>query len=177
MVTKRIIAPAFFIMIFVCQGIFGQAITRVAVLDLMRLFDAYSRESIAAREFEEERNAVQLILEKMQMEINDLQKKKADALQNNNTEMANQLEKDINTKLKSLKDYYNGMKISLEEKKKKLMESSEFARTAYGMIQRIAEMEGYSIVLTSTSMDSMSNSIIWYSPMIDITDKVIEALK
>ncbi|MCX7025628.1 MAG: OmpH family outer membrane protein [Spirochaetes bacterium] len=159
-----------------CAGAFGQAMTRIAVLDLVRVYDAYSTDSAASRALEDERAKVQTQLEKMQAEINDLQKKKGEAIQSGRQDLISQYDKDIAAKLKNLKDYYTAKKLELEEKKKNLLESSEFAKATYGAIQRIAETEGYSIVLTTTSTDSMMNSIVWYSPLIDITDRVISAL-
>ena len=60
----------------------------------------------------------------------------------------------------------------LEDQRKKLTQSGAFLEQVYGEIRYIAESEGYSMVL-----DLKENTgILWYSPTVDITDKVIQNL-
>ena len=42
----------------------------------------------------------------------------------------------------------------------------------YEQIRKISEADGYSMVLSLQE----GNSIIWYSPTVDITDKVIRSM-
>ncbi len=177
MIRRRaFIAAALAVSLFATGAAYAQQMTRVAVIDLVRVYDAYSTDSAAARAFEDDRAKVQAQLDRMKAEISDIQKRKADAAQAGKSDVVSQLDKELAAKLKNLKDYLTGKTVELEEKKRKLLDSSEFARSVYETVQRVAESEGFSVVFTTTGTDSVANPIIWYSPLIDITDKVIASL-
>ncbi|HPE36947.1 MAG TPA: OmpH family outer membrane protein, partial [Spirochaetales bacterium] len=55
-------------------------------------------------------------------------------------------------------------------------QSDAFGKLLYRTVQAIAEAEGYSLILSSKNADNVGSTIIWFSSMIDITDKVIQAL-
>jgi outer membrane protein len=61
----------------------------------------------------------------------------------------------------------------LEDQKKKLSQSSGFLEQVYDEIRFIAESEGYSMVLNLKE----NTGILWYSPTVDITDKLIQNLR
>ncbi|MCR4789731.1 MAG: OmpH family outer membrane protein [Treponemataceae bacterium] len=50
--------------------------------------------------------------------------------------------------------------------------SDTFYSRLYDILGRIAEAEGYSMILSL----QQANTILWYSPSVDITDKVIKSL-
>ena len=64
----------------------------------------------------------------------------------------------------------------LDAKAVELTQSDAFVQTLYRTVQSVAEVDGYSLVLSSRNADEVGSSIIWFSPMIDITDKVIQLL-
>jgi outer membrane protein len=86
-----------------------------------------------------------------------------------------ELDAAIQKKRDFIKDYYKVKTEELETQKNGLFESSEFASEVYGEIQKIAEADGYSMVMDWKRSMSL-RFLIWYSPSIDITDKVIESL-
>ena len=51
--------------------------------------------------------------------------------------------------------------------------NNEFYKNLNRTIKKVAENEGLSMVINL----QQSNSILWYSPAVDITDKVIESLE
>jgi outer membrane protein len=63
----------------------------------------------------------------------------------------------------------------LETHKRKIFESDTMATEIYQEIQRAAESEGYTMVL-DWKRGTELRLVIWYSPTIDITDKVIASL-
>jgi outer membrane protein len=52
------------------------------------------------------------------------------------------------------------------------VDSDSFYETLYSVIETIAESEGLSIILSL----QQANAILWYSPSVDVTDKVINKL-
>jgi Outer membrane protein (OmpH-like). len=53
------------------------------------------------------------------------------------------------------------------------MQSDSFIKQVYDEIRYIAESEGYTMVLNMKN----NPNIIWFNPMIDITEKLIQNLK
>ena len=86
------------------------------------------------------------------------------------------LKETIDAQKRSLTDFVNVKQAELDEMAKRLGETDAFSQGLYKQIQNVAETEGYSLVLNLKSGDSVMNSVLWYSPMIDITADVIAAL-
>jgi outer membrane protein len=150
----------------------AQQLTRFAVVDLPKVYVAFFRDSRAVREFEERSARVQREIDRMTAEIQDLKSRQADALVQGNEDQSVRLENDIYRKSEFLKDYYKLKTQELEDQKKKLTQSSAFLEQVYDEIRYIAESEGYSMVLNLKE----STGILWYSPTVDITDKLIQNL-
>jgi outer membrane protein len=153
-------------------SLFAQQLTRFAVVDLPKVYTAFFRDSRAVREFEERGARVQTEINKMTKEIQELKAKHADAVLAGDQGQALRLESDINKKSEFLKEYYTIKTAELEEQKKRLSQSESFLEQVYGEIRYIAESEGYSMVLNLKE----NTGILWYSPTVDITDKVIQNL-
>lgn len=174
MVARRVL----FVCMALCLGIsgFAQQITRLAVVDMERIFAAHSGESEKTKELEDRRRELQGQIEKMQNEIRELQNKKLDAQAKSEALKVAELENTINKKRDYLKEFYRVRSEELDIMRKRLTESDSFAKKAYSVIQRIAEADGCSGVLElKNAIDS--GLLIWYSPSMDITDKVLNALQ
>jgi outer membrane protein len=166
-------AAFLFIFFFLASAsLFAQQLTRFAVVDLPKVYTAFFRDSRAVREFEERGARVQTEINKMTKEIQDLRVKHADAVLQGDQAQALRLESDINKKSDFLREYYTVKTAELEEQKKKLSQSESFLEQVYGEIRYIAESEGYSMVLNLKE----NTGVLWYSPTVDITDKVIQNL-
>jgi outer membrane protein len=153
-------------------SVFSQQLTRFAVVDLPKVYTAFFRDSRAVREFEERSTRVQNEINKMTKEIQDLRSKYADQVLQGDQNQALRTETEINRKSEFLKEYYTIKTAELEEQKRKLSQSGSFLDQVYGEIRFIAESEGYSMVLNLKE----NTGILWYSPTVDITDKVIQNL-
>jgi len=153
--------------------VFGQQITRFAVVDLSKVYTAISRDSKAVKEFEEKSAKIQAEIDKFTKEIQTLKSKHAEAVLANNETEALRLESQIARRSEYLKVYYQTKTTELEEQRSKLMQSDAFVNQVYDEIRYIAESEGYTMVLNMKN----NPNIIWYSPMIDITEKLIQNLK
>ncbi len=154
----------------------AQQITRVAVVDLSKVYLTYSRDSAAVRRLEEDRIKVQSEIDRLSNEIKDLQLKRVEASARSDPSEVLRLDQEIYRKAQFLADYYKAKQAELDDRSRRLMESSDFSQLVYRTIQSIAEMEGFSVILSSHSAGSVTSPIIWYSPAVDITDKVIQAL-
>ncbi len=173
--TKRTIL-AFLLTVAALSGLSAQQITRVAVVDLAKVYLTYSRDSAAVRKLEEDKLKVQSEIDRMSNEIKQLQARRADAVARSDQAEILRLDQEIYRRAQYLSDYYKAKQSELEDRSRRLMESSDFSQLVYRTIQGIAEAEGYSVILSSHSTGSVTSAIIWYSPAVDVTDKVIQAL-
>jgi outer membrane protein len=153
--------------------VFGQQITRFALVDLPRVYTVLFKDSKAVREFEEKSSRVQAEIDKRTKDIQSLKSRHADAVMANNEAEALRLENLIYRNSEFLKEYYQTKTAELEDQRSKLMQSDAFLHQVYDEIRYIAESEGYTMVLNMKN----NPSIIWYSPMIDITEKLIQNLQ
>ena len=101
---------------------------------------------------------------------------KADADKAGDKAASLKLRDDIDAKTKALTDFVSAKQVELDNQAKKLATTDAFSKDLYKQIQNVAETEGYSLVINLKSSDSVMNSVLWYSPTIDITADVIEAL-
>jgi outer membrane protein len=108
----------------------------------------------------------------MTAEIQSLRASQLDAEARGDEARALRLESQIYQKSEYLKEYYQIKTAELNDQKAKLSQSGTFLDQVYGEIRYIAESEGYSMVLNLKE----NTGILWYSPTVDITDKLIQNL-
>ena len=150
-------------------SLYSQQLTRFAVVDLPKVYTAFFRESRPVRELEERSVAVQAEIDKMTREIQELRSKRIDLVNQGDQAGALRLENEIYRKQEFLREYYTFKTAELEEQRRKLAQSDSFLEQVYNEIRSIAESEGYTLV-------QPVKDVIWYSPTVDITDKVIQNL-
>jgi outer membrane protein len=161
--------------LFITSMAGAQQMTRYAVVDLTKILESFYSDSKTLRDFEEKQRSVQAEIDKMSKEIKDLQQKKVESQQKGDDAKVVELDSLIQKKTEFVKDYYKVKNEELDSQRKKLFESSEFASEVYAEIRRVAEGEGYSMVIDWKRASEL-RFLIWYSTSIDITDKVIENL-
>jgi outer membrane protein len=150
----------------------AQQLTRFAVVDLSRVYMSFFRDSRAVREFEEQSALVQAELDRMSKEIQDLRSAKYTAEAQGDQTLIARIDNEIYQKSERLKEYYQLKTAELEDRRNKLAQSDTFMDEVYGEIRAIAESEGYSMVLNLKE----NTGILWYSPTVDITDRLIRSL-
>jgi outer membrane protein len=133
---------------------------------------AFFRDSRPVREFEERSARVQTEIDRMNKEIQELRSRHADLVLQGDQSQALRMEAEINRKSEFLREYYNVKTAELESQRRQLFQSNAFLEQVYSEIRYIAESEGYSMVLNLKE----NTGILWYSPTVDITDKLIENL-
>ncbi|GHU21614.1 outer membrane protein [Spirochaetia bacterium] len=151
----------------------SQQLTRFAIVDLPRVYVTFFRDSRAVREFEERSARVQADIDQMTKEIQDLTSLKLSADRQGDREQSLRLENEIYQKSGFLKEYFRIKTAELEDQKSKLIQSGTFLEQVYNEIRLIAESEGYTMVFNIKEI----TGIIWYSPTVDITDKLIASLR
>jgi Skp family chaperone for outer membrane proteins len=157
-------------------GAFGQQITRIAVIDLSKVISAYSKDAPAVKDFEAKKSLVQTDIDRMSAEIMRLMTQKADADKAADKAASLRLRDEIDRKTKALTEFVSGKQSELDEQAKKLASTDAFSQDLYKQIQSYCETNGFSIVLNLKSNDTVMNAVLWYSPMIDITADIIQAL-
>jgi len=150
-------------------SLYSQQLTRFAVVDLPKVYAAFFRESRPVRELEERSTAVQAEIDKMTKEIQELRSRRIDLVNRGDQTGALRLENEIYSKQEFLKEYYTVKTAELEDQRRKLAQSDSFLEQVHVEIRSIAESEGYTMVLPV-------KDAIWFSPTVDITDKVIQSL-
>lgn len=153
-------------------GISAQQITRFAVIDTARIYTTFYRDSRSVRDYESKKALYQGEIQRMSEEVKALRQQKVDAATAGDQTKAARLDAEIATKTNALLEYSKVKNAELDVLKKKLTTDDEFYSMLYDEISKIAEADGYSMVLSLQE----GNAIIWYSPTVDITDKVIRSM-
>jgi outer membrane protein len=150
-----------------------QQLTRFAVVDLVRVYNAFFSESRAVREFNERSTKIQAEINRLNGELQELKASLVNAQANGDREQALRLEQQVNQRTRFIQEYYQANMADLERQREKLAQSDTFINQINTQIRIVAESEGYSMVLNKQE----NAAIIWYSPSVDITNKVIESLR
>ncbi|MCL2232510.1 MAG: OmpH family outer membrane protein [Treponema sp.] len=165
-----------FLFAIVCFGLGmaaeAQQITRFAVVDLPQVHMAFFRESRAVRDFEERAARVQADIDRMTAEIQTLRINMVNAQAQGNQEQALRIEADLNRRSDFLREFHRTQTAALEAQRVRLTQDDAFLGQVYDEIRFIAESEGFSMVLNLHG----NNGIIWFSPAVDITDRLIRNL-
>ena len=158
-----------FSLCFLTGQLFGQQLTRIAVVDLPKVYQSFFRESLAVRKWEEQSAKVQADIDRMNKEIVELRAKLDEANNEEDKSSAQRLEREIQQKTDALREFYVNETAKLEDQRNKLSQSDAFLGEVYQELRLLAESEGYVMVMNLKD----NNSIVWWSQTIDITDKLI----
>ena len=151
---------------------FSQQITKFGVVDTAKVYQAYFRNSAAVRNYEKKKAEFQEEVNNQVEQIKKLQQKKLDYKNAGNDSAALKTEAEITKKTDYLTEYTNAKNVELESMQKTLQNSDEFYKKLYNTLAKIAESGSYSMILSLQD----SNSILWYSSSVDITNQVIAEL-
>ena len=170
--VKKILVLAF--SLSACAALSAQQhITNFGVVDTTKVYEQFFRNSSAVKSYEEKRAAFQTEIGRRADEIRDLQTKMQEAQDLGMDADVKRYQDSIKIKSSSLKTYTQQKNAELNNLKNSLSNNNEFYKNLNRTIKKVAENEGLSMVINL----QQSNSILWYSPAVDITDKVIESLE
>ena len=150
-----------------------QHITNFGVVDTTKVYEQFFRNSSAVKSYEEKRAVFQEEISRRSDEIRDLQAKLQEAQDLGMDADVKKYQDSIRIKSSSLKTYTQQKNTELNNIKNNLSNNNEFYKNLNRTIKKVAENEGLSMVINL----QQSNSILWYSPAVDITEKVIESLE
>lgn len=153
-------------------SVFSQQITKFGVVDTAKVYNAYFRNSTPVRNYEKKKSEFQDEINKRTDELRQLQQKKLELEKNGNEAQALKIEAEITKKKDYLIEYTSAKNVELDSLQKSLKNSDEFYKKLYNTLSKIAESGGYSMILSLQD----SNSILWYSSSVDITQQVINEL-
>lgn len=171
MCVKKILCG---VLILCCSGLLiaQQQVTKFAVVDTARVYEAYFRDTGPVRNYEAKKAEFQKEINKQTAELQKLQQQRAEYRAAGNEAAALRLDGEITKKTEILTEYTNAKNIELDSLLSSLQSSDAFYKKLYAELERIAEAGGYSMILSLQNSDS----ILWYSPTVDITDQVISTL-
>ena len=155
-----------------CANAFSQQITRFGVVDTAKVYNAYFRNSAPIRNYENKKKEFQEEINVRTEELRKLQQKKLEYEKAENENQLLRIEAEITKKKDYLTEYTNAKNVELESMLKSLQSSDDFYKKLYNTLAKIAESNGYSMILSLQE----SNAILWYSSSVDITDQVISEL-
>lgn len=152
----------------------SQEITKVAVIDLNRIYSTFRSDSQAARDYEQKKAKYKAEIQKLQDEIIKLKNQKLEAEKKSaDAKTIQKYDAMISSKTNFLMEYVSTKNAELKSLEAKLLTSDVFYSAVYNAVKTVAETEGYTVVL---NLQDKASAIIWYSPTIDITDLVIARL-
>lgn len=149
-----------------------QQITRFAIVDTSRIYMTFLRDSRSVRDFEAKQVAYQAEIQRMSDEIIALRHKKVSAEAAGQRENVQKYQAQIAAKTNFLVEYSKACNDELAMLRKKLNSDDNFYAKLYTAIKKIAESQGYTMVLNL----QQDGSIVWYSPTVDITEDIIREL-
>ena len=149
-----------------------QMITKFAVVDTARVYQAYFRNSSPARNYDNKKEEFQTEINKLTQELQQLHDQQLSSEAAGDSEKSLLLQAEISRKTDYINEYASAKNAELEALKNSLQNTDEFYQRLYATLERIAETGGYSMVLSL----QQANAILWYSPAVDITNDVINQL-
>ncbi|MDR2314067.1 MAG: OmpH family outer membrane protein [Spirochaetaceae bacterium] len=150
------------------------SITRFAVVDMNRITAAYAEQNVNARNFNEKSARIQAEIDKLNQELQVLNDKLTAATESNeNPDQIKTLENQIRTKTQAVKNYIRTSFTELERERAALARNDTIVQELNSILRIVAESEGYSMVLSKQD----GSGILWYSPSVDITNKVIARIR
>ncbi len=152
--------------------VFAQQITKFAVVDTARVYQAYFRKSSPVRNYESKKQDFQTEIDKLTQELQELHNRQLEYEKVGDTANASRVKAEIQKKADYITEYSSAKNAELDSMRDSLQNNNEFYETLYATIESVAESGGYSVVMSL----QQANAILWYSPSVDITEDVINKL-
>ncbi|MBQ0163270.1 MAG: OmpH family outer membrane protein [Treponema sp.] len=150
-----------------------QHITNFGIVDTNKVYDHFFKNSSALKTYENKKKEMQKEVNKKTEELRDLKAKKDQCVEFGDDSGAQKYAAQIKEKTEYLRDYTATKNLELQNLKKNLSESNDFYIKLSKVIKKVAENEGLSMILSLQG----ESAILWYSPTVDVTDKVIQELE
>lgn len=156
-----------------CSSIFAQQqITKFGVVDTSKVYSAFYKNSAPIRNYESKKAEFSKEIAKRSDEIKALRKKKVEYDAQGDSENSKKTALEITRKTEYLTEYTNSKNSELEKMQSNLQKTDDFYKSLYKALAKVAEKGGYSMILSLQE----SQSILWYSTSVDVTQDVIKEL-
>jgi len=166
---KRMVLSLFFILC--AAAAFSQQLTRVAVVDMQRIYNEFFQDSRGVKEFETRTTSVQNEINRMTLEIQELRTRHTNALAVNNQAEVNRLDSEISRRTETLRSYATARNAELDAERRNLQ--TIFFNNVRDEIRYVAESEAFHFIFDSNN----SAGLLWFNSLFDLTDKVIQSLR
>ncbi len=171
-INKKLLVAVLFAVLVSGTQIFAQQITRFAVVDTSRVYKSYFRDTAPVRNYESKQAEFQTEINKRTQELQQLHDRKVELEEAGEEAKALKVEAEITKKAEILQEYTSAKNVELESLYNSLQSNDEFYKKLQSVLGKIAESNGYTMVLNLQEYDA----ILWYSNSVDITDMVIKEL-
>ncbi len=151
---------------------FAQQLTTMAVFDLERVLLSFYQDSAAVRQYRQAEEQFRSELRRMEQMLDDFQRRRATAVNRNDTRTAGRLREDIEAlqqDIITLKEQWFAEQRQLQNQ----LAGEEFYQRLYDTVGFVARDNGYTAVLETSAL---STALFWFDQEIDITDRVIREL-
>ncbi len=169
---NKLLLAAFSIFAMFSFNGFSQQITKFAVVDTSKIYTAFYKNSEQIRNYETKKAEFQEEIKKRTDELRQLKSQKLAYDKQGNTTESLKVQAELTKKTEYLTEYTNAKNIELESMLTQLSRSDDFYKKLYKTLAKVAESGGYSMILSLQE----NNSILWYSPSVDVTEDVIKEL-
>lgn len=172
MKMKRIFAFAVIALVSCSVYLSAQQITKFAVVDTARVYQAYFLNSSPVRNYESKKEGFQTEINNLTQELQALHNQKLEYDRTGDIVNSARIQAEITKKTDYINEYTSAKNTELESLKNSLKNNDDFYQRLYSTLEHVAEAGGYSVVMSL----QQANAILWYSPSVDITDTVISQL-
>lgn len=159
------------LLIMLGASISANELTKVGVVDTNRVYQRYIKDSADARKFNKYKNKLEKEISKRKIEIDQLEVELIKARDDDKESLVIELDSKLQVKKINLQEYVRHKNIELNALISTDSSKREFSEKLYDAIDRIAQREGYSVILKKSDP-----SIIWMNNEVDITELVIQGL-
>ncbi len=163
---------ALFVAIVVLVSATATQLTTVAIVNVARIYTTFFSESQQVRDFEKTKKVFQDELNSHQDKLRQLQEQRLTALAAKRNNEVLTIEKEMLELQQFINDYRRLKQAQLKDIETALRSGDQFMQELAVAIKYTAESEGYTVVL-----DKDDPSLRFWSPEVDITDKVLTRLR
>ncbi len=167
-----IVTMAVVALFVVSAGALAEPLSKIAVIDIDRVFESFPEQARVFRELNDRRDAYEERMNEYSEQIDDLELKIIDAKKAENDVEVARLEREREDVLQDRRTYHEIMTRRIKDAYRRIAEGEGIVGEILKVIDFVAVDEGYSIVL-----DAGDSRIFWFSKEIDITDMVISRLR
>jgi len=167
---RTIVALTLLAGISVCAA--AEPLSKIGIVNISRIVQAYYAESRAWREIEEETRKYEAYIAEKTALLNTYRERKLAAENGGDNATALKMDEEIFKLQQHIQEYRTIKYNQIKQKRDQLLQSPDFAAELRKGINYVAENEGFTLIFNSDDRD-----IMWWSTEVDITDKVLAYLR